>query len=210
MAWWGSVIQGITGRRDNMFNKEEADKARDWSKEMSNTEVQRRVIDMRKAGINPMLAASAGGSSTPSSASANASSGGSDLGLTGAYFSAQQLKLAKDRNAADIAQVEANTAKTVAETQLIEAEALYSGKRAFMNNEKLYSEMQILATQVSAARSESEVKAMLPQMQRLINQGMSLDMSEREATSKFFSEIGEGSRWLDLIKNLLIGIKSVR
>lgn len=209
MAWWGSVIQGITGRRDNMFNKEEADKARDWSKDMASNEVRRRVTDMKLAGINPMLAASAGGS-TPGATSANAASGGSDLGVTGAYFSAQQLKMAKEKNAVDVAQVEANTAKTAAETKLIEAQIPYSGGNAFMNSEKLASEMRILAHQVSSARSEAEVKALMPQAQRLINQGLSLDMSEREATSKFFEQIGEGSKWMDLVRNLLIGIRSMR
>lgn len=212
MAWIGGVLNLVGGRRDNYFNKEEADKARDWSKEMSNTEVQRRVIDMRKAGINPMLAASAGGASTPGASQAAPSTSGRNMGdaFQSAYFSAQQLKMMREKNAADVAQVEANTAKTVAETKLIEAEVPYSANKAFMSSEKLFSEMKILASQVSSARSESEVKELLPQMQRLINQGMALDMSEREATSKFFQQIGEGSKWMDLVRNLLIGIRATR
>lgn len=211
MAWMAGVANLVGGRRDNYFNKEEADKARDWSKEMSNTEVQRRVRDMRLAGINPMLAATAG-ASTPGATAAAPSTSGRDLGdsIAGAYFSAQQMKMMKEKNAADVAQVEANTAKTIAETKALEAELPYSGKNAFFRNEKLFSEMQILASQVGSARSEQQVKELLPRMQELINRGMELDMSRKEAENKFFDQIGEGSKWMDLVRNLLMGIRAVR
>lgn len=59
----------------NAFNAEEAQKNRDWQTEMSNTEVQRKVNDLKKAGLNPVLALMNGGASTPSGSTA--SSGGS-------------------------------------------------------------------------------------------------------------------------------------
>lgn len=40
-----------------------------WQEGMSNTAYQRQMADMKKAGINPMLAASMGGASTPPGAS---------------------------------------------------------------------------------------------------------------------------------------------
>lgn len=52
------------------FNAAEAQKARDWSEHMSNTAYQRSMNDMRAAGLNPMLAFSQGGASTPSGPSA--------------------------------------------------------------------------------------------------------------------------------------------
>lgn len=55
-------------RETREFNAMEAQKAREWSEVMSNTAWQRGVKDMKAAGINPMLAFSQGGASTPSAA----------------------------------------------------------------------------------------------------------------------------------------------
>lgn len=56
------------------FNSVEAEKARAWSKEMSDTSYQRAVADLKKAGLNPILAYSNGGASSPSAAVASGSS----------------------------------------------------------------------------------------------------------------------------------------
>ena len=50
------------------YNSAEAAKNRAWQAQMSNTSYQRAVEDMRKAGINPILAYTQGGASTPSGA----------------------------------------------------------------------------------------------------------------------------------------------
>ncbi|WGL31144.1 DNA pilot protein [Dipodfec virus UOA04_Rod_751] len=55
----------------------EAQKNRDYQTEMSNTSYQRAVKDMQAAGINPLLAVSQGGASTPSGGSAPSGSAGS-------------------------------------------------------------------------------------------------------------------------------------
>ncbi len=56
----------------NAFNAAEAQKNRDWQEKMSNTSYQRAVTDMKKAGINPILAAQNGGANTGSGATASA------------------------------------------------------------------------------------------------------------------------------------------
>lgn len=58
----------------NAFSASEAQKSRDFSERMSSTSYQRAINDMKAAGLNPALAISQGGASTPSSASASASS----------------------------------------------------------------------------------------------------------------------------------------
>lgn len=82
-AWNEEMFQ-----RQMDFNREEAEKQRQWQTQMANTQYQRAMTDMQKAGLNPILAyggigggvpggatASVGGSSM-SAASANMASGG--------------------------------------------------------------------------------------------------------------------------------------
>lgn len=84
-------------REQMAFNAEEADKsrmfsagqaqqqmnyqttqvreARDWSEEMANTQYQRAIGDLSKAGLNPMLAYSQGGAPTPSTSAPSGAMG---------------------------------------------------------------------------------------------------------------------------------------
>lgn len=88
-----NAAEALKARR---FNKSEATKARKFEQKMSNTEVQRRMKDLEKAGINPVLAAG-GGASSPggNAASGPAASGpsadGSVPGLTAPQISLPDL-----------------------------------------------------------------------------------------------------------------------
>lgn len=62
--------------QEMQFNADEAQKSRDWQEYMSSTAYQRAVSDMKKAGINPMLAYMQGGASTPAGATASGASSG--------------------------------------------------------------------------------------------------------------------------------------
>lgn len=93
---------------DRAFQQSSADKAmqfsagqaaltRRWETEMSNSAYSRAMADLKKAGVNPLLAVTAGQSSTPT---VGVASGFSSAGATASAYSGSGLKA----NAASIVQ----------------------------------------------------------------------------------------------------------
>lgn len=78
-----AIAQGIYNHIENAaamnFNSTEAMKNREWQERMSSTAYQRAVEDMKKAGINPILAFANGGASTPGGSAGTIS--GASIGL---------------------------------------------------------------------------------------------------------------------------------
>lgn len=70
----GEQSAQLAFQRESEFNAAEAQKNRDWQERLANTEIQRRMADLKKSGLNPVLAYTQGGASTPGGSTASASS----------------------------------------------------------------------------------------------------------------------------------------
>lgn len=102
----------------NEFNAAEAQKQRDWQEYMSNTQYQRTVADMQKAGVNPAMAMNNGVASAGSGASANSVSPmGSGLSMSD-MMQAVLLPLTRKKMIADIKNTDAQTERERTETEL--------------------------------------------------------------------------------------------
>lgn len=99
-------------RETNAFNQLEAQKNRDFQHFLSDTSYQRAVTDMKHAGLNPMLAYSNGGASTPVGSTAS-----------GVTTSVRSPISAAVSNALEAKTVMANVDKVKADTDVSKAQA---------------------------------------------------------------------------------------
>lgn len=115
----GGAIGGGTGLIGSAISarmaRQDARESRKWQERMSSTAYQRATGDLRKAGLNPMLAYMQGGASTPPGAMPSYK--GIDLG--GPEGAAAALGILKLRNESRMVGEQAN--KIAAETKAIDA-----------------------------------------------------------------------------------------
>lgn len=151
LPFLGALVGGLTAlggqAMSTALQAREAKKNRKFQERMSSTAYQRGMKDMRKAGLNPLLAYSQGGASTPSGAQAKVADFGgaattglqaynkkierknleADLGVKGTQVGlnkALKVKAAHEANAASSSalQLRALSHKTVAETNILNSQ----------------------------------------------------------------------------------------
>lgn len=132
----GDYIPGVgdarAQERANALNVSLAKENRDWMERMSNTAYARAMTDMRKAGLNPLLAYQQGGASVPSSNAPIVEAAsktkfadaalGAYSGISAAQSQRQQANTAQAQSESTIALQGAQTANTVAQVEKTQAE----------------------------------------------------------------------------------------
>lgn len=139
------ILGGSATRRAqkdaNNTNIQLAKENRDWEERMSNTSWQRGVEDMKAAGMNPMLAYSQGGSSTPNVSAATVRP---EDGLGRSVSSAS----GKAMQALAVAQAQANIDLTKANTLKATEEAKTAATTAGNAPERQRNEINLINKQV--------------------------------------------------------------
>lgn len=109
-------------------NANQASKNRSFQDYMSSTAYQRAVLDLERAGLNPMLAYGHGGASTPTGATAHIENPAKGVGATAASAAQAGLVTAQKEK------LEAETAEIRARTEVHPATVTELGSRSSLQN----------------------------------------------------------------------------
>lgn len=174
----GAGLSYLGQMQTNMANASLAQRQMDFQAQMSGTSYQRAVQDMQAAGLNPMLAYSQGGASTPGGATAsmeNSLGSGVSSALQG-YQTFQQIQQSK-------AQME----QLSAQTDATDAQAAFTRSQTLSNALNVKAKEQEIASGSASAAAANASADNLIQDVRLKSAAFASDVKRRRSESELAS-----------------------
>ena len=147
----GGALSLVGGNSANSANKQMAREQMDFQADMSNTSYQRAAADMKLAGLNPMLAYSQGGASSPSGSTAQMQNA-----LGSAVSSAMQYRQMN----AELDNLRSQNANIKSQTALNEALKVSAKKDAELKSTSARvanANANLLQSQLPGLRNEAEI-----------------------------------------------------
>lgn len=185
------------GLISSAFNLHESQKNRDFQERMSNTAHQREIKDLQAAGLNPILSAKLGGSSTPP---------GSTASVAPLQGTGKAIEAALAKGQLDVQKAQAEDLHSAASLKKAQETDLWGTQEQRIMGLKAQYESTMATyhlTQDQRERIKSEIRNLDAQLEKikLETSHSAFDIDRSRAESEFFK--GQGGKLAPYLKHIL-------